>query len=438
MSERARQAGKYELLEFKLEKLKVGVSGNTSAATQVEEIDLLGKVTNFTISESMGKTYISGQASIYDAHNLIENFPISGEEILTIRYRDFFEEERTDRMFVYSVRDHKLVKEGDDQIVTYNLHFCSLDKFYADTTSVNKSYRGTIGEMAELVFDEFYTRNGAEKKIEVEATDGTSRLIVPNYRPDEALNFLARRAHSIESYSSFYRFFETRDGFFFTTPEYHVRKAENKELKRFAYNMEADTSPEGQVKLMNGIVSVNFGTRVDTMSELKNGGYIRKTMELDILNRAPVLREYNHLEQRDKFDMPGNTKLAHNEEFIKEYLLDAPTSYVIKDYPSEGAQGGVAGSVRDNPGYTETYGRKTAYAFHHFNNSISVVVYGRASGVAPGDIIELDMYKFQYSVDKREANVERSGKYIVESVINQFSNDVYTQVLVVSKGALGA
>lgn len=428
------KAGYFTLKKFELSKLE-----DTTKAP----VDLKGKIASFTINESMGSTYIYGSATVYDTANVIENYPINGEEVLEITYVDFYGEERTDKMFVFAVTGHRLVKEGNDQLIQYTLNYCSVDKFYSDTATVAKSYRGTTSEIADTVFEEFYRQNNVKKTFEVEESDGTQTLVIPSYRPDEAMNFLARRSHSTESYSSFYRFFETREGFFFTTPEYHVRKSEQsgKAPEKFIYNMQATNDGDGQVLNMNSIIAVDFGTRVDTMSDLKSGGYYRTVVELDILNRSPIYREYNHYDAIENIYAPGGhnkIKLAHNEEFVNKHLTDGPSTYVIKDYPSEGMSAGRANSLRSNTSYAEIYTRKIAYAYHYSQNAITVKVYGRTKGVKPGDIIELDLYKFQFGQSNSNANVERSGKYIVESVQNNFDEDEYTQVLTVTKGALGA
>jgi len=428
------KAGAYSLKAFKIYKLE---------DDSKDPIDLKGKIAGFTVNESMGSTYIYGSATVYDTANTIENYPISGEEVLEITYVDFFGDERTEKMFVYSVTNHKLAKEGNDQLIQYTLNYCSLDKFYTDTVTVEKSYTGTTSEIAEIIFEEFYRAAGAEKPFEAEESDNLQTLVIPSYRPDEAMNFLSKRSVSTESYSSFYRFFETREGFFFTTPEYHVRKSEqsNTPPVKYIYDMQADSTPEGQIQHMNSIIEVDFGTRVDTMSDLKSGGYHRNVVELDILNRTPIYREYNHHDAIDSIHAPGGRKkikLAHEESFSNKHLTDGPTIYVIKDYPSEGMNTGVGNSLRKNTSYAETYTRKVAYAYHYMQNSISVKIYGRTKGVKPGDIIELDLYKFQFQVGQTQSNIERSGKYIVESVQNIFDKDEYYQTLTVTKGALGA
>ena len=63
-----------------------------------------------------------------------------------------------------------------------------------------------------------------DKPKEIEETDGEQTLVIPDLRADATMQFLSRRAYSERNKTALYRFFETREKYYFCTPEYLVEK----------------------------------------------------------------------------------------------------------------------------------------------------------------------------------------------------------------------
>ena len=69
-------------------------------------------------------------------------------------------------------------------------------------------------------------------------------------------------------------------------------------------------------------------------------------------------------------------------------------------------------------------------------NAFSIEIFGRIH-LYPGDVIDLDLYKFSTTVaSTREVDHERSGKYLVTSIGHSFAGDDYKQTLIITKGGL--
>ena len=75
------------------------------------------------------------------------------------------------------------------------------------------------------------------KEIFIEPTDGNQKLVVPNYTAEEAMHFFTRKAISSEYESHTYRFFESKDGFYFATLGWIVDDYEFEELDEEVENM---------------------------------------------------------------------------------------------------------------------------------------------------------------------------------------------------------
>jgi hypothetical protein len=67
------------------------------------------------------------------------------------------------------------------------------------------------------------------------------------------------------------------------------------------------------------------------------------------------------------------------------------------------------------------------------------MIYGRNTLFA-GDIIELNLTKLvntNINGNATEPDIERSGRYIIESVENVFEGNTYKQKLIISRGGIG-
>ena len=57
----------------------------------------------------------------------------------------------------------------------------------------------------------------------------------------------------------------------------------------------------------------------------------------------------------------------------------------------------------------------------------------------PGMVINLELYKFNNTTSgTREFDHERSGKYLVTTITNVYSADLYKQTIALTKGGLSA
>ena len=303
--------------------------------------------------------------------------------------------------------------------------------------------------MAKALFKEYFiTNNASDKEIEVEASTGNQTLVIPNLRPDEAMSFLARRAFSSTNKSSSFRFFETREKYFFCTYEYLVDKYkdtisdDNTAIKndlKFIYNTVNDNTGPGQEVAQQSVSTLTFGTKVNSIADIKNGNYRRRITELDYLNRTRITRDYDYSGEFSDFKRVDNIKQTHTSQYIDEFMHpnDAPETVLVADYPQIGQNTGeVKHQLRPYQYYYENYTIKPIVEYHMKVNSISTSIKGRVD-MYPGKLITLELYEFAESLDgRRRLDTERTGTYLVTAVNNSFNGDEFSQQLTLTKGGL--
>ncbi len=444
MTTKQAQAGFHTLRSVKLRPLFPGKETPSQKNSQ-DYIDLTKVVTSWTLSESINAPYISGRMTIQESNNLLEDVPIRGEESLQITVTDFYGETKTYDFIVYAVDNISPDSSINDRMMKYTLDFTTIDKLNSDTKEIKRSFgKQKISDMAQSIFDEYYSNS--KKRIEIEETDGEQTLVIPSLRPDAAMQFLSRRAYSNRNKSSLYRFFETREKYFFCTHEYLIEKygefkgktIEKRNRLFFNYSVLNDNTGPGQLKAQQAVNDITYGKKADSFAEMKDGAYRRNVTELDIANRTRISRQYDYTSEYKDYKAPSDLKLTHSQEFVDSYMPSAlaPSTTLITDF----AQIGQNRGEQDKPyqHYYENYTTKPAVDYHMNLNSFTIDINGQHE-IYPGMVINLDLYKFSNTLSgTRETDSERSGKYFVMGISHSFKGDIYKQSLTITKGGLAS
>lgn len=445
-----RQAGHYSLKSFNI----IDLNGN--------KIDIKMLIHKFSIVESMSAGSVRGSAIVYDANDLITKFPIKAEEFVEITYSDYYDKELTEIYFLYSVTDVGYAKKESPDMVKYTLNFVSLGKLYSENFRVAKTYRpngssSRVSDYVKELYEEYYARPLLDeslpaKEITIEDTAGTQTYVIPRFTPEQAMHFFSRKAYSSLSKSQSFRFFENREKYYFATNDYMLEYVatggvgytqgvdpalaqaaglQAKTIPIFTRNYASDRTAEGQNSAMSGLIELDFGVKTDTVDDINSGAYYRTTYEVDMINGTMNKIDYNHFTQYIEEDL----KFPHEESFVNRRINKPKERFLITDYAAAGNPGGYA--VPPDKNYSALHNVKTSYFYHYTKNRISAKIYGRNTMFA-GAAIDLELTKHTAdSTGELQKDLERSGRYIVESIENIFDESVFTQKLVLSRSGVG-
>ena len=444
-----KQAGHFELLSFKVTNFE-----------RTKTIDINRLIHTFNIDESMSAGSVRGSAMVYDALNLLSEFPLLGEETIEITYTDFYANKRIETYFLYAITDVSNGDENSGNVQRYKINFVSPAKFYSEDKRIKKTYKpnsvsSTISDYVEEVYEEYYKRLMTEsqlkpKELVLEETEGSQSYVIPNYTPEQTMHFFSRRAMSSNSNTQLFRFFENREKYYFATNEYMDKLANNfvgynaidpklaREIDRkagvipiFRLNYMPNVSADKQIIAMSEIISVDYGERVNTIDDINNGGYRRSTHEIDVIHGSvdkSSTPQYDHLTEFRE----NNQRLIHSRKFIDRHLTKAIERFVIKDYSPTGATQGD--TMRVDQQYPTLHNYKRSNLYHYRKNQIGVTIYGR-NNIFAGSMIDIEINVAKTGVIALDK--EKSGRYIVEAVSNVFFENTYRQKLTLSRGGIG-
>lgn len=441
-----KQAGHFELLSFKVTNFE-----------RTKTIDINRLIHTFNIDESMSTGSVRGSAMVYDALNILSEFPLLGEETIEIAYIDFYDNKRIETYFLYAITDVSNGDENSGNVQRYKINFVSPAKFYSEDNELKKTYKpnsvsSTISDYVKEVYEEYYERLMTEsqlkpKELVVEETQGPQSYVIPNYTPEQTMHFFSRRAMSSNSNTQLFRFFENREKYYFATNEYMNKIAKNfvgdglvdPKLARavdrkagiipiFRLNYMPNVSADKQIIAMSEIISIDYGERVNTIDDISNGGYKRRTYEIDVINGSVIQYPYDHLVEFKE----DKQKLIHTSNFVNKYMTKEGERFVVKDYSSTGATQGDM--MRSDQQYPKLHNYKRSNLYHYRKNQIGLTIYGR-NNIFAGSVIDIEINVAKTGVIGLDK--EKSGRYIVEAVSNVFFENTYRQKLTLSRGGIG-
>tara|TARA_R110000796_G_scaffold3920_3_gene15013 strand:+ start:860 stop:2314 length:1455 start_codon:yes stop_codon:yes gene_type:complete len=404
----------------------------------------------FEIAQSMDTVAYAGKLNIIDTSNLLEGMPIRGEETLNLVLRG------TDLNTVVRIAGiiHKvddISPAGNSGGLTYAIHFVSKESFKASTKNVMTSFQDMPSQMAYEIFKEYFvedlgeasykdqdndkinlpyqtvrypiTKNGdvksdPDRHFVLQPANNTTRVIIPDLKPTEAMFFVAARAFNPATPSQTFRFFETFDGFYWCTDEYFIRKANNTKGKIidlfYAPVVDLDAkNAEAQLKRVETLHILSKG--IDTSTDLYSGAYTNEVVEIDLIKKKVDLKSFNY-DNTEYIDMSGSKRSLsdnpHTEKFRKDTFTsdNARRFMLFKNYNSPGDM--VSAQLPDAR-IPEITSNRISY-YHHLNNtSIIAQMKGRLD-IRPGMIANLEVKGMNSVADNFDANQSLSGRYLVQ------------------------
>jgi len=208
-------------------------------------INLKAAWSDFNIYEDMFADCLTANIQIVDSIGLMESVPIIGEETINIKVKTAGikkqREENTSGPFAGSQNEgiidlkFRVTKISDitklnEGTLSYKLSLISEEYILNLKQKVKKSSLDPVSleprrvsEVVRSLYKQFFEkgRSAVSKKIFIEPTKNPTNLIIPNYTPFRAFNFLASRAVSAGKHAvgSSFVFYETIKGFFFVSME---------------------------------------------------------------------------------------------------------------------------------------------------------------------------------------------------------------------------
>jgi hypothetical protein len=258
-------------------------------------LDFKYMVLELNYYEDIYSNEVSGNMLINDSVNYLNLLQFDGNERVVISLDNPSKNTPLERSFrLFKVSNRTQTKELNEN---YILHFCSEELMLSEQSRISKSYKKTeISNIVNSICVDYLKI--PRDKLFIENTIGLRDIIIPGYKPFQALNWLCSLSLSIETSSigTTYLYYENKNGFNFSSlaslykqPTYRTFMYDIKNLHKPDDYMLSDDNKE-----VNSVISYKHINNFDTLANSNRGTFNNKLITFDPLRGSFGENDFNY------------------------------------------------------------------------------------------------------------------------------------------------
>jgi len=184
--------------------------------TKGGKIDIKNIYGEINIFDTMFLSVTSGNIVINDAIGLSSKLLFDGSESLLITIKK--DKDSDILTFKKAFRIYKQTERQSSRpgLESYLLHFTSDELMYSDQQRINQSYEANYSKIVERILVDYLKVSENNLGGTYEFSSGIQKIVIPNLRPLEAIEWCAKRALDSKQSPNF-MFFQNVAGFNFAT-----------------------------------------------------------------------------------------------------------------------------------------------------------------------------------------------------------------------------
>ena len=263
------------------------------AQIQQQGIDISKNIASIDIYESIFQNTIAASLKIRETHGFPEYFPLTGEEFIIIEFvTDYLGKERVfSRIFrIRRVGDVTFPKNEER---VYTIDLVTPEFFNSLSLRVLKKYdnKTCVEAVKDLMQRYLEVPDAKMAAAHFEDTAGQISAVIPNYTPLQAINFFTALSLTKDTpHESNFLFFETLDGFYFTSIRKLIMDAKgipDADLPKFSVNANKLTGNEKVTEqdAYNTIIGLHQEQTFDVLVDVSTGVLRSKMLHLDFFGR---------------------------------------------------------------------------------------------------------------------------------------------------------
>jgi len=298
-----------------------------------------------------------------------------------------------------------------------------------------------------------------KKPVFFEPTRNQDTVLMPNLRPFDAVNLIAKKALSGNANGAGYYFYETAKGFYFRSVENMLAyqstfpRPQIRTLKYERPTIGGDMVSRKVHTHLHNVQSYEFINKFDTLANQALGTYASRVITYNLYDKSYAINDYDYHRQYGQLihtDTTEDARTKHNYPIARNPIDNDPKEIAnagdktISDYPESriilqpstrylhNENTGVFGTSTDSEGLTEAIRISQKNQVH--NSTILKLVIPGLSEMQAGDVIRFDYPRMEpnkgdlvetyYPYDPKY-----SGRYLITKLRHRVIQDEYQMVL---------
>lgn len=360
----------------------------------------LGQLLGADIWEDMSKPTMYAEFTFQDNLNLLQNFPIIGEEDITIEIQTpGIAKSTTFKFRTFEVTN--VQRDYSGRGVTYTVRCVSDEHLRAGSSLVRESQTDIISNMVPVILNKYVD---STKSFIVDETKGIQTIAFPKINPFKAIDMIRQRAVSKQYAASSYVFFENQSGFNFKTIEGLIKEGKQSiGSRQFNYQQNPMGSKTAQANSFRTIKRFENISRGDGNKKASLGIYKAVTKTFDINTKSFETKDFSLKDVFNNLQKPaeGKSQIPNSDDFIKQYGEGVPRQFFsIKDTTRPDNFIDTAIAIRNS--YTQL-----------LNTDVTRLLIHGDSGLKVGDLINLEFPDPTGTTDRKQPDSMISGNYLI-------------------------
>lgn len=412
--------------------------------------NLFSLVSELVLEESIDFPAIRGTVLINDSADFYRN--LMGNEIWVFKFKSGNGVIHTYQLQTYSIGS----RIRSEKTEVYIIHL--IDPTFIKNETINVFGAFADKKCSEYVNDILTNTKYlgiAKSAIKVEETKDPKNFVIPNWRPYDAITFMADKSiRSVEKgnvYQSGFIFYQSITGYHFTSIDKMISDINANQSKVLSYSYSPkNISAVAKSQDEYSIISVTFPDMYNTLINLRNG-----TWSGSVAGVNPVFMNKSNITTSNKQIQVANKRYNIVDMFPKMEHLDNGSIPINVNDPATKALLSKSKRTRykvlpqnvfsgeNNPNYgnaLETDIARAAYSYLRKNSmeaiKLSIVVPGNTSLYA-GTGIRINIPRMVATGSGRiEPDTMYSGLYLISSVRHRYSVNTSTTELFLLKDSI--
>ena len=281
--------------------------------------DISNQVIGIQIFEDIFAPFITGTLIIKDSLDLLNVFPLTGEEYISIKIstptlpRGAIQGE----FYVFKMTNREVL---GDRAIVYELHFITQEAVIDMNKRISKKFEGKPSEIAQIILTDKDVGLQLTKQVNIEESSNKIKYISNFWSPVRNMTYLCDHAYNKKESPS-YVFFENRAGYNFVTLDSLYDNSDY--IEYFTYDkFVRDTTNSGDdarniVEEYKRISRIAVPTAFDYMERLDGGMIGSKQYSFDLTSKNVDIKEYDMFEDWEKNNHTNLYPLASNKSIYR-------------------------------------------------------------------------------------------------------------------------
>ena len=409
-------------------KLDYSIDSAKLTSSTGEVLEFKDLITAVDVYESLLSPYIKVELTLVDSSNFLEVAPIIGQEKVDIQITEAGKKIKQ-TFYVGSVANYV---KANNAAAMYTLKLITPEQMMNSLKLVSQAYSGTITDSITKIIKDYL--KGEFKNIP-DMSVGNYKVVIPNWNPFQAIEWLARRA--INNKQTPFAFYETwSGGYNFESYETMFKK---KVYNKFVHKSGTAATNDAQNQQATYNVAIEYDIREysNTYKNTLRGTFGSAMHVVDIATKNYKLLKYDYVDdfkKKQHLDTGSflNPQFKVENKSLNEY--DAIHHLTNKNTKAFGDQ--AFNNYNNEAEFTKL--EADPFLYQLSLNKIHMVVRGRYD-LCPGKVIEFEIDRDKPMVygNNKDINEYISGKYLVLNTHHKMISGKYVILMDVVRDSLG-